>query len=326
MKLARVVSTLTLSLVLVACGGGERPAAGGAAAAGGNDKPLTIKGSDTMVILGQRLAEEYMKVNPGSVVQVNGGGSGTGIAALINGTVDLAQSSRPMKGDEKEKTAKSRGSEVVEVPVALDALAVFVHASNPLQNLTIAQVKDIFQGKVKNWSEIGGPNAPIVLYGRESSSGTYDYFREHVLEKGDFAPAVQTLQGTAAIINAVGQDTNGIGYGGIAYAKEVRPLGISAAGAQPVTPSEATVADGTYPLSRKLFFYHPASAPERVTKFVQWTLTPEAQALVTRVGYFPLATTAGTATGTATSAATDTAATTTDTASSTDTASTGTAQ
>lgn len=310
MKLARVVSALTLSLALVACGGREQAASGGdqpQGSAPSDNKPLTIKGSDTMVILGQRLAEEYMKANPGTVVQVNGGGSGTGIAALINGTVDLAQSSRPMKGDEKEQAAKSRGAEIVELPVALDALAVFVHSSNPLQTLTTAQIKDIFQGKVKNWKEVGGPNATVVLYGRESSSGTYDYFREHVLEKGDFAPAVQTLQGTAAIINAVGQDKSGIGYGGIAYAKEVRPLAIAAAGAQPVAPSEATVADGTYPLSRKLFFYYPANAPERVTKFGQWALTPEAQALVTKVGYFPLSTTAG-------ATATDTTGSTTDTA------------
>ncbi|HET8773058.1 MAG TPA: PstS family phosphate ABC transporter substrate-binding protein [Thermoanaerobaculia bacterium] len=287
MKLAaRIVSTLLLALA-VACGGGERQSTGGATASRSN-KPLTIKGSDTMVILTQRLAEEYMKAHPGEVVQVNGGGSGTGIAALINGSIDLAMASRPMKDDEKQKAAQSRGSAVTEHPIALDALGVFVNTANPVQNLTIAQVRDIFQGKTKNWSEVGGPSAPIILYGRESSSGTYDYFREHVLEKGDFAPQVQTLQGTAAIINAVGHDANGIGYGGIAYAKEVRALGVQAEGAQPVVPSEATVADGTYPLSRKLFFYFPSGAPERVTKFAQWSLTPEAQALVTKVGYFPL--------------------------------------
>jgi phosphate transport system substrate-binding protein len=135
---------------------------------------------------------------------------------------------------------------------------------------------------------VGGPDAPIVLYGRESSSGTYDYFREHVLEKADFAPRVQTLQGTAAIINAVGADRNGIGYGGIAYAKNVRALAIAAEGGQAIAPTETAVADNTYPLSRKLFFYYATNAPERVTKFVQWSLTPEAQALVTKVGYFPL--------------------------------------
>ena len=287
MKLSRKVSTLLVSLVLVACGGGgERRQA----ATSGSNKPLTIKGSDTMVILGQRLAEEYMKAQPGAVVQVNGGGSGTGIAALLNRTVDLAQSSRPMKEEEKTKVKAQYGADVVEQPVALDALAVFVHSSSPVQSLTVAQLKDIFQGKVTNWSQVGGPDAQIILYGRESSSGTYDYFREHVLNKEDFAPAVQTLQGTAAVINAVGRDRNGIGYGGIAYATDVRPLAIAAEGAQPVAPSEATVADGTYPLSRHLFFYYAANAPERVTKFAQWAVTPEAQALVTKVGYFPLAT------------------------------------
>ncbi|MFL6246847.1 MAG: PstS family phosphate ABC transporter substrate-binding protein [Thermoanaerobaculia bacterium] len=280
-SVARIVSTLTLALLMAACGGREsRPAA--------DTKPLTMKGSDTMVILGQRLAEEYMGKNPGVVVQVNGGGSGTGIAALINGTVDLAQSSRAMKEDEKQKVKQNRGADVVEQAVALDGLGVFINSANPVRHLTITQVKDIFQRKITNWNQIGGPTAPIVLYGRESSSGTYDYFREHVLEKGDFAPQVQTLQGTAAIINAVGQDRNGIGYGGIAYAKNVKALAIAANGGQPVAPSEATVADGTYPLSRKLFFYYAQNAPERVTKFVQWSLTPEAQALVTKVGYFPL--------------------------------------
>lgn len=306
---ARIVSTVIVCLALVACGGGERQAADGAPAA--SNKPLTIKGSDTMVILGQRLAEEYMKKNPGTVVQVNGGGSGTGIAALINRTVDLAQASRPMKEDEKEKVKAQYGAEVVEQPVALDALAVFVHASSPVQSLTMAQLKDIFQGKITNWSDLGGPNERIILYGRENSSGTYDYFREHVLNKEDFAPRVQTLQGTAAVINAVGRDKNGIGYGGIAYATDVRPLAIAVEGSQPVAPSEATVADGTYPLARKLYFYYAANAAERVTEFVNWSLTPEAQALVTNVGYFPLSTTdtAATTEAPATGTSTDTTGT-----------------
>ncbi|HYR29555.1 MAG TPA: phosphate ABC transporter substrate-binding protein [Thermoanaerobaculia bacterium] len=286
---ARIVFSLSLAILLAACGGGEkRTADGGGSTSARSNKPVTIKGSDTMVILGQRLAEEYMTAKPGTVVQVNGGGSGTGIAALINGTIDLAMSSRPMKGDEMEKAKTARGADIVEHAVALDALGVFVHSSNPVAQLTIAQVKDIFQGKVTNWSQLGGPNAPVVLYGRESSSGTYDYFREHVLAKEDFAPAVQTLQGTAAIINAVGQDKNGIGYGGIAYAKDVKALPISADGKPAVAPTEATVADGTYPLARKLFFYYPSNAQERVTAFAQWSVTPEAQALVTKTGYFPL--------------------------------------
>src|SRR5688500_18668332 len=140
-QIARRVFTLFIVAGFIACGGGERRAGSGAS----SNKPLTIKGSDTMVILTQRLAEEYMKAHPGEVVQVNGGGSGTGIAALINGTVDLAMSSRPMKGDEKQKAATSRGSQIVEHPIALDGLGVFVNSANPVQHLTLAQIKDIFQ-------------------------------------------------------------------------------------------------------------------------------------------------------------------------------------
>lgn len=287
-KVVFSLSALVL-LTLAACGGGERQAAGTAAPAAGSSKPLSIKGSDTMVIMTQRLAEAYMQANQGKVVQVNGGGSGTGIAALINGTVDLAQASRPMKDEEKQKVEQGRGAKVVETPVALDSLAVFVSGSNNVKELTIAQVADIFRGKITDWKDLGGTPGKIVLYGRESSSGTYDYFKEHVLQKEDFASAVQTLQGTAAIVNAVGSDPNGIGYGGIAYAKNIRLVGLKKDASSPaVAPSEATVADGSYPLSRKLYFYSLENAPEKVTSFVQWCLTPDAQELVKKAGYFPL--------------------------------------
>ena len=290
MKSTRVSAGLVLvvTMFLLGCGGRERATSTGAAGRA-DRRPLTVKGSDTMVVMTQRLAEAYMKANPGTVVQVTGGGSGTGIAALINGTTDLAQASRPMTEQEKNKIQQGRGAAVVEAPVALDSLAVFVNAANPVRELTIQQVSDIYTGKIRNWSGVGGPNAPIVLYGRESSSGTYDYFREHVLKRADFAPAVQTLQGTAAIVNAVGQDRNGIGYGGIAYAQNVRAIGIkSDASAPAVAPTEETVKNATYPLTRKLFYDYASNAPERVTRFVQWAVTPEAQALVADVGYFPL--------------------------------------
>ncbi len=286
--LAGVLAAVATLVTLAACGGGERPAAQGGAQGSADSRPLTVKGSDTMVILGQRFAEEYMKAHPGTVVQVNGGGSGTGIAALINGSVDLAQASRAMKDEEKAQVKQARGANVMETAVALDSLAVFVHSSSPVQNLTIDQLKQIFQGKVTNWKDLGGPAGEIILYGRESSSGTYDYFREHVLAKEDFSPRVQTLQGTAAIINAVARDPRGIGYGGIAYAKDVRAIGIGQDGKPPVAPSQATVADGTYPLARNLYFYYLEGAPERVTKFVEFALSPEGQTLVGDVGYFPL--------------------------------------
>lgn len=296
MKRAR--KSIELSLVFLAvtamafigCGQTEKAADSGATKSA-SERPLTIKGSDTMVILGQRLSEEYMKLNPGKVVQVNGGGSGTGIAALINGTVDLAQASRPMKDKEKADVQKNRGAGVVETPVALDSLAVFVNDGNPVEELTVAQLKEIFTGKVTNWKDVGGADAQIVMYGRENSSGTYDYFREHVLNKEDFSPRVQTLQGTAAVVNAVGKDANAIGYGGIAYEASTRPLALKKDDASPaVAPSEASVADGSYVLSRYLFYYYTDNAPERVTEYVAWSLGSDAQALIAEVGYFPLAT------------------------------------
>lgn len=277
-------------LLAAACGGDRRETpAGSAAPSGGSNKAITIKGSDTMVILGQRFAEEYMKKSPGVVIQVNGGGSGTGIAALINGTVDLAQSSRPMKPGEKEDVEKKRNAQLNETPVALDALAVFVNAGNPVRSLTIDQLAAIYTGKVTNWSQIGGGNAPIVLYGRENSSGTYEYFKEHVLRKADFAPRTQTLQGTAAVINAVSRDANGIGYGGIAYAQGVRPVGVSKDAASPaVEPTQANVANGSYPISRNLYFYWISTTRPELQQFVQWVISPEGQKLVENVGYFPL--------------------------------------
>jgi phosphate transport system substrate-binding protein len=263
-----------------------------------------------MVILGQRFAEEYMKKNTGIVVQVNGGGSGTGIAALINGTVDLAQASRPMKDKEKADAEKNRGAKLNETPVALDALAVFVHESNPVKELTIDQIAGIYTGKTTNWNQLGGKNATIVIYGRENNSGTYEYFKEHVLNKADFAPRVQTLSGTAAVINAVARDESGIGYGGIAYAKDVRSIAVKKDANTPgVEPKEENVANGTYPISRYLYFYWLANARPELEQFVQWAISPEGQALVDKVGYYPLATMAETVERPATGTTTDTTGT-----------------
>ncbi|HUP49179.1 MAG TPA: phosphate ABC transporter substrate-binding protein [Thermoanaerobaculia bacterium] len=279
---------LAVTFVLAACGG-ERSQQRAGGGEGERSRPITIRGSDTMVILGQRFAEEYMKQNPGVVIQVNGGGSGTGIAALINGTTDLAQSSRPMRDNEKENVEKRRNAKLTETPVALDALAVFVNEANPVQALTIDQLAQIYTGKVTNWSQLGAPSAPIVLYGRENSSGTYEYFKEHVLAKADFAPRTQTLQGTAAVINAVSRDRNGIGYGGIAYAQGVRSVGVKVdAGSPAVQPAEENVANGTYPIARKLFFYWVDTGKPEIEQFVQWAVSPEGQKVVENVGYFPL--------------------------------------
>jgi phosphate transport system substrate-binding protein len=243
-----------------------------------------------MVILGQRFAEVYMQTHPGTIIQVTGGGSGTGIAALINGTTDIAQSSRPIKPSESEQVKSKLGVDVVETPVALDGLAVFVHESNPVAELSLKQLKDIYTGKTLHWKDVGGRDEPIVLYSRENNSGTYVYFKEHVLENADFAATAQTLPGTAAVINAVAKEPKSIGYGGIAYGKGIKPLRVKKDDASPaVEPTMENVISGSYPISRSLFFY-TAGKPKNPAahEFLKWILSEAGQAVVKDVGYYPL--------------------------------------
>jgi len=253
------------------------------------ESALTVKGSDTMVILGQRWAEKYMEAHPGAVVQVTGGGSGTGIAALINGTTDLCQSSRAMKEAERRQMTERHGRAPHEVVVARDGLAIYVHESNPVAELTLEQIRDIYLGKIRTWDLVGGPAAPITLYGRENSSGTYVYFKEEVLDDADFAAAVQTLPGTAAVVNAVAQDANGIGYGGAAYAKGVKEVAVKPDAATPgVLPKLETVRDGSYPIARPLFFYLRQEPAGKLKEFIDYALSAEGQAVVGEVGYYPV--------------------------------------
>lgn len=264
-------------------------AAGASIAAAQGRKSITVKGSDTLVILGQRWAEEYMKKNPGTSVQVTGGGSGVGIAALINGTTDIAESSRPMKDAEKASVKDKRGKETLELPVAVDGLAVYVHEQNPVTELTLAQLKAIYTGAVKNWSQVGGRDEKILLYSRENSSGTYAYFKEHVLENVDYYPTAQTLPGTAAVINAVARDTRGIGYGGIAYGKGIKHLRVKKDDKSPaVEPSMENVLQGNYPISRFLYWYLAGQPTGDMQKLAQWVVSKEGQEVVERVGYYPL--------------------------------------
>ncbi len=250
---------------------------------------ITVKGSDTMVILGQRWAEAYMNERAGQIVMVTGGGSGTGIAALINGTTDICQASRPMKPDEKLKLRDRFQTTGVEIPVAKDGLAVYVHEANPVKSLTLEQLRGIYMGAITNWKQVGGGDAPIVLYSRENNSGTYVFFKDAVLGGRDFSPRAQTLPGTAAVVNAVSKDPNGIGYGGAAYAKGVRDVALQRApGTAGVLPTAATVKDGSYPLSRPLYFYLRRKPEGDIRAFVDWVLSDAGQALATRVGYFPL--------------------------------------
>lgn len=251
--------------------------------------PLTIKGSDTMVVLGQRWAEEFMKKNPKTTIQVTGGGSGTGISALINGTTDICEASRAMKDAEKKQLAEKAGAPPVETAVARDGLSVYVNDSNPINELTMAQLKAIFTGKVKSWKELGGPDAAIIPYSRENSSGTYVFFKEHVLDNADYTPRAQAMPGTAAVVNAVAREKFGVGYGGAAYAKGIKVVKVKKdAASAAVAPSDATIKNGTYPLSRPLFFYTRAKPPADIKTFTDWVLSPEGQAIVVKVGYFPI--------------------------------------
>ena len=249
---------------------------------------VTVKGSDTMVILAQRWAEEYMKKNPGKKVQVTGGGSGIGIAALINGTTDIANASRPMKKDEQAKVRDRYSVLPTETAVAKDGVAIYVHESNPVQQLTVEQLRSIYLGDVTNWKDIGGPDAKIVLYSRENSSGTYVFFKDNVLQGDDFASNAQTLPGTAAVVNAVAKEKNGIGYGGAAYAKGVREVKIVGNDGQGYLPSAENVASGKYALSRPLFMYTRGKPSGEAAQFLAYCLSPEGQAVVTKVGYFPV--------------------------------------
>lgn len=249
---------------------------------------ITIKGSDTMVILVQRWSELYPdKTN--TEFQVTGGGSGTGIAALINGTTDICSSSRPIKKDEVAQLEKKFGYKGLEIRVAMDGLAVYVHKSNPVKQLTMAQIKDIFTGKVTNWKDVGGANKPILLYSRENNSGTYEFFKEHVLQKQDFASNAQHMAGTAALINAVSKDPNSIGFGGAAYAKNVKVVAVAKdASSKGVLPNDASIHSGEYPISRFLYFYLNQKPAGNVKKFIDWVISPAGQKIVTEVGYYPI--------------------------------------
>jgi phosphate transport system substrate-binding protein len=252
-------------------------------------EPITVKGSDTMVVLGQRWAEEYMAKHKGTTIQVTGGGSGTGISALINGTTDVCEASRSMKDAEKKQVADKAGGPPVEMVVAKDGLSVYLNASNPINELTMAQLKDIYTGKITNWKDVGGTDGKIIPYSRENSSGTYVFFKEHVLNNADYTPRAQNMPGTAAVVNAVARDKLAIGYGGAAYAKAIKVVKVKKDAASPgVAPSDATIHDGTYPLSRPLFFYLRPKFSAEIKAFTDWVLSKEGQAVVAKVGYFPI--------------------------------------
>ncbi|MFM9826848.1 phosphate ABC transporter substrate-binding protein PstS family protein [Flavobacterium sp.] len=249
---------------------------------------ITIKGSDTMVILSQQWAEAYMKKHPETTIQVTGGGSGVGIAALINGSTEIANSSRPIKPAELEKIKAKYNKNSIEIACAKDGLSVFLNKGNTVSELTVEQIGAIFSGKITNWKKVGGADAEIQLYGRESSSGTFEFFKEHVV-KTDFSPSCQTLPGTAAIVNAVKKDKYSIGYGGAAYAEDVKDCKVKKdAKSKGVLPTEATVRNKTYPISRYLYMYMKSKPTGETKKFIDWILSSEGQKMIVTVGYFPV--------------------------------------
>src|SRR5688500_3722341 len=239
-------------------------------------KPVTIKGSATMVIMNARLAETFMSKMPGTTIQVTGGGSGVGIAALINGTTDIAASSRPIKTSEIDKLKARFATTGYTYPIARDGLSVYLNTANPVKELTLGQIRDIYTGKITNWKQVGGNDATILIYSRENSSGTYTYFKDNVLMGKDFSPRAQTLQGTAGVVNAVAKDPNGIGYGGAAYAKGIRFAGVKKDANTPAyRTSLGTVRSSQYSITRFLYFYSRAKASGDEKKFSHWALRPE---------------------------------------------------
>lgn len=261
----------------------------GAVGCGRQQEVLQIKGSDTMVNLAQALAEAHMQQQPGSQVAVTGGGSGTGIAALINGTTHLALASRDIKPAERDQL-KQKGKETVEVIIARDGLSVIVHPANTIGTLTFPQLASIFTGAVTNWREVGGPDMPIIVMSRESSSGTHVFFREHVMGNKDYAASAMLLPSSNAIVTGVAADRGAIGYVGIAYVNaSVKAVAVAdKAGSPAVYPTEEAAKAGTYPLTRPLFIY-AASKPAGLAKgFLDFVLSAAGQKLVLEQGFVPV--------------------------------------
>jgi phosphate transport system substrate-binding protein len=261
----------------------------GAATAAEKKTYLVIKGSDTMVHLVTNWAEAFMNQNPNAEVAVTGGGSGTGIAALINGTTDICAASREMKDKEKE-LAKEKGAEAKEVIVARDGIAVVVNPKNPIKELNMQQLAQIFTGVTTQWNQLGGFDEEILVFSRESSSGTYVFFQEHVLKNKDYTPKAKLMPATSAIIESVSSDKGAIGYVGLGYAlaagDKVKILAVKADSNSPaVIPSDQTVINGSYPVARPLYLYVSNKASQNATAFVDFCMSDAGQTIVRESGY-----------------------------------------
>ncbi len=248
-------------------------------------KAQKIKGSDTVLPLTQREAEEYIKTQPDADISVTGGGSGVGLSALLTGTTDIAMASRQIKFGEKMKLQKE-GKRITEVIIAYDGLAVIVHPSNKINRLTRQQLEDIFTGRINNWRDVGGDDLKIIAYSRETSSGTYEFFKEKVLDNKNYKNGILSLPATGAIIQSIGQTRGAIGYVGLAYLnKEVKTVEVSYDGGAYVAPTLQNAEDGTYPVVRPLYFYYEKSSETKVKPFIDFVLSTEGQRIVSEVGY-----------------------------------------
>ncbi len=280
-KMAVLIVTLLMLGLVAGCAKKTEPVA----------QLFEIKGSDSEVNVVQALVEEFAGVNDKAEFSITGGGSGTGISALINGQTDIANSSRPMSDSEIQQ-AKEKGIEPIPIVFSFDGLAVIINADNPVDNLTIEQVGKIFAGEITNWSEVGGENKDISLYGRQTTSGTYVFFREKVVQ-GDYSPEMQMMPGTSQIVEGVKQDSTGIGYAAIGYVKGssgIKAVNIAEKdGSAYISPLEdAKVFSGEYPLTRPLFQYLNGKPTGALKQFIEFELSEEGQAIVVREGFLPV--------------------------------------
>lgn len=248
---------------------------------------IVVKGSDTLLIVAQRWAENFSNQHPNVVINVAGGGSGVGFTALKDRTTDICDASREIKTSEIE-ACKANGVYPVEWVVGLDGIAIIVHPSNPINELTLEQLEMIYNGTYTNWNQVGGNNAPIIKYGRQSTSGTYAYFREHVLHDKDFV-GVTELTGNADIANAVQNDVNGIGYVGVAYTQQgvsIKILNIKASASAPAyAPSVVNIKSGAYPIARKLYIYTNGMPSGVLGAYVAFIIGPQGQQILENEGY-----------------------------------------
>ncbi len=254
-----------------------------------------IKGSDTVLPVSQEAAETYMNSHPGARVTVTGGGSGVGISALLDATTDIAMASRSIKFSERMKLKKG-GKQLREAVVAYDALAVVVNPGNPVTNLTRQQLEDIFRGKITNWNQVRdavtgrrGEDLKIIVYSRETSSGTYEFFKTSVLNEKNYMAGVLSMPATGAVIQSVSQTRGAIGYVGMAYVnKRVKAIKVSYDGKNFVYPSMATGRNHTYPIIRELYYYYTADKESVVKPFISYLLSDAGQRIVMKSGYVPV--------------------------------------